>query len=93
MHSSPLTQALLQPFAPHQELAQALLPLTLDSDDGSHDVAHLHRVWKNTRKISQQEGGNRRILCAAVLLHDCVAVEKTRHSAIWLRAWRQRKAP
>ncbi|HCT9093173.1 HD domain-containing protein [Serratia liquefaciens] len=76
VHSSPLTQALLQPFAPHQELAQALLPLTLDSDDGSHDVAHLHRVWKNTRKISQQEGGNRRILCAAVLLHDCVAVEK-----------------
>ncbi|MBI3310173.1 MAG: HD domain-containing protein [Serratia liquefaciens] len=76
MHSLPLAQALLQPFSPHQELAQALLPLTLDSDDGSHDVAHLHRVWKNTRKISQQEGGNRRILCAAVLLHDCVAVEK-----------------
>jgi uncharacterized protein len=75
MHSS-LPQALLQPFSPYQELAQALLPLTLDSDDGSHDVAHLHRVWKNTCKISQDEGGDRRILCAAVLLHDCVAVEK-----------------
>nr|WP_217434287.1 HD domain-containing protein [Serratia proteamaculans] len=84
VHSSTLAQALLQPFSPYQELAQALLPLTLASDDGSHDVAHLHRVWKNTRNISQHEGGDRRILCAAVLLHDCVAVEKNspqRHMA------------
>ncbi|MET3059067.1 phosphohydrolase, partial [Serratia marcescens] len=71
-----LTQELLQPFSPYQALAQTLLPLTLESDDGSHDVAHLHRVWKNCRRISKQEGGDRRILCAAVLLHDAVAVEK-----------------
>jgi uncharacterized protein len=76
VHFPLLPQELLRPFSPHQELAQALLPLTLDSDDGSHDVAHLHRVWKNARQISIQEGGDRRILCAAVLLHDCVAVEK-----------------
>jgi uncharacterized protein len=67
---------LLQPFSPFQTLAQELLPLTLEGDDGSHDVAHLHRVWKNIRQISQDEGGDQQILCAAVLLHDCVAVEK-----------------
>lgn len=60
----------------HFRLAQELLPLTLEGDDGSHDVAHLHRVWKNCRQISQDEGGDQQILCAAVLLHDCVAVEK-----------------
>lgn len=76
---------------PYQTLAQTLLPLTLESDDGSHDVAHLHRVWKNCRHISKLEGGDRRILCAAVLLHDAVAVEKTRRSAIWPRAWRRSK--
>nr|WP_245208384.1 HD domain-containing protein [Serratia fonticola] len=67
---------MLQPFTPFQALAQELLPLTLEGDDGSHDVAHLHRVWKNSRQISQDEGGDQQILCAAVLLHDCVAVEK-----------------
>lgn len=71
-----LPLGLLQPFHPYQELAQKLLPLTLDGDDGSHDVAHLHRVWKNARQIARDEGGELRILCAAVLLHDCVAVEK-----------------
>lgn len=76
-------------FLPYQALAQTLLPLTLESDDGSHDVAHLHRVWKNCRRISKLEGGDRRILCAAVLLHDAVAVEKTRRSVIWPRAWRR----
>ncbi|MFZ1873259.1 MAG: HD domain-containing protein [Chania sp.] len=65
-----------QPFHPYQELAQELLPLTLDGDDGSHDVAHQQRVWKNARRIARDEGGELRILCAAVLLHDCVAVEK-----------------
>lgn len=73
---SALPPELLQPFQPYQQLAQKLLPLTLDSDDGSHDVAHLHRVWKNVRQISRDEGGDLRILCAAVLLHDCVVVEK-----------------
>ncbi|OMQ27353.1 HD domain-containing protein [Serratia oryzae] len=74
--SSLLPTGLLLPFQPYQELAHALLPLTLDSDDGAHDIAHLHRVWKNVRQISRDEGGDLRILCAAVLLHDCVAVEK-----------------
>lgn len=76
MHSSTFYPELLQPFSPFQALAQELLPLTLEGDDGSHDVAHLHRVWKNIRQISQDEGEDLQILCAAVLLHDCVAVEK-----------------
>ncbi|MBL5902416.1 HD domain-containing protein [Serratia fonticola] len=76
MHSPTVSPELLQPFSPFQALAQELLPLTLEGDDGSHDVAHLHRVWKNCRQISQNEGGDQQILCAAVLLHDCVAVEK-----------------
>ncbi|CAI0943711.1 HD domain-containing protein [Serratia fonticola] len=76
MHSPTVSPELLQPFTPFQALAQELLPLTLEGDDGSHDVAHLHRVWKNSRQISQDEGGDQQILCAAVLLHDCVAVEK-----------------
>ncbi|CAI2461326.1 putative hydrolase [Serratia fonticola] len=76
MHSPTVSPELLQPFSPFQALAQELLPLTLEGDDGSHDVAHLHRVWKNYRQISQDEGGDQQILCAAVLLHDCVAVEK-----------------
>lgn len=72
----PLPPELPPLFSPYQALAQALLPLTLAGDDASHDVAHLHRVWKNVRQISQYEGGDLRILCAAVLLHDCVAIEK-----------------
>ena len=76
MHSPTVSPELLQPVSPFQALAQELLPLTLEGDDGSHDVAHLHRVWKNCRQISQDEGGDQQILCAAVLLHDCVAVEK-----------------
>ncbi|CAI1638902.1 HD domain-containing protein [Serratia fonticola] len=76
MHSPTVSPELLQPFSPFQALAQELLPLTLEGDDGSNDVAHLHRVWKNCCQISQDEGGDQQILCAAVLLHDCVAVEK-----------------
>ncbi|USN89307.1 hypothetical protein G9399_27480 [Serratia fonticola] len=56
MHSPTVSPELLHPFSPFQALAQALLPLTLEGDDGSHDVAHLHRVWKNICQISQDEG-------------------------------------
>ncbi|KQV43444.1 MULTISPECIES: HD domain-containing protein [unclassified Rhizobium] len=63
-------------FAPHDALATALLPHAFDASDGSHDAAHLMRVWKNAAAIQAEEGGDARILAAAVLLHDCVAVEK-----------------
>lgn len=64
-------------FAPHDALAAALLPHAVPAgDDGSHDVAHLMRVWAAAREIAAEEGGDTEVLLAAVLLHDCVAVEK-----------------
>jgi uncharacterized protein len=64
------------------ELAEALLPylgLAASSEsraDGAHDLAHLRRVWVNAFAIARIEGGADDILAAAVLLHDCVSVEK-----------------
>ena len=60
-------------FAPFDALAVHLLPHATDSDDGSHDIAHIHRVFRNAMRIHAGEG---EVLAAAVLLHDCVAVEK-----------------
>jgi uncharacterized protein len=46
-------------------------------NDGSHDRSHLRRVWRNAIAIASQEHGcDLEILAAAVILHDCVAVEK-----------------
>lgn len=64
-------------FAPHEALARDLLPHAVQGDDGSHDLAHIHRVFRNAMRIHTGEGGDGRILAAAVLLHDCVAVEKS----------------
>jgi uncharacterized protein len=63
-------------FAPFQDLAQTLLPHADDNGDGSHDLSHLQRVWKNAAAIHSAEGGDAQVLFAATLLHDCVAVEK-----------------
>ena len=63
-------------FSPLGDLAERLLPQAFAADDGSHDAAHLIRVWKSARRIQAEEGGDARLLAAAVLLHDCVAVEK-----------------
>ncbi|MBD9452047.1 HD domain-containing protein [Rhizobium sp. RHZ02] len=63
-------------FAPFEKLAAALVPHSSEGDDGSHDVAHVLRVFKNAMRIQAVEGGDARILAASVLLHDCVAVEK-----------------
>lgn len=63
-------------FAPYEELAQTLIPHAAEGDDGSHDLAHIHRVFRNALRIHAQEGGNGQVLAASVLLHDCVAVEK-----------------
>ena len=64
-------------FAPHEGLARDLLAHAVSGDDGAHDLAHIHRVFRNAMRIQVAEGGNRRVLAAAVLLHDCVAVEKS----------------
>jgi uncharacterized protein len=64
-------------FAPLAPLAAKLLPHALEpSNDGAHDLAHLQRVWHNVRTLHEDEGGDLQVLLAAVLLHDCVAVEK-----------------
>lgn len=63
-------------FSPYELLAESLLEHSGVGDDGSHDIAHLARVWKNARAIQAAEGGDAEIIAAAVLLHDCVAVEK-----------------
>ena len=78
-----------QAFQPYEELAATLLPHAVQHDDGAHDAAHLQRVWKNATAIQALEGGDPEILVAAVLLHDCVAVEKDspqRALASWLAA-------
>jgi len=64
-------------FAPFEALAEHLLPHATDgTSDGSHDQSHLLRVWKNATAIHDEEGGDREILAAATILHDCVAIEK-----------------
>ncbi len=64
-------------FSPLQTLAAQLLPHALEpSEDGAHDLSHLHRVWHTVRTLHAQEGGDLEVLLAAVLLHDCVAIEK-----------------
>ncbi|MBY3065709.1 HD domain-containing protein [Rhizobium laguerreae] len=63
-------------FSPHETLAAALIAHAADGDDGSHDLAHILRVFRNAMRIHAEEGGDGRVLAASVLLHDCVAVEK-----------------
>jgi uncharacterized protein len=65
-------------FGDQAELAERLLAvLGTEGDDGSHDRSHLLRVWRNATSIAGQEPGcDRTVLTAAVILHDCVAVEK-----------------
>jgi len=65
-----------QAFGPYEALAVQLLPNAADTNDGSHDLAHILRVFCNAMRIHASEGGEGDVLAAAVLLHDCVAVEK-----------------
>lgn len=63
-------------FSPYAELAGPLLEEAVSGDDGAHDIAHILRVFRNAMRIRAKEGGDGRILTAAVLLHDSVSVEK-----------------
>jgi uncharacterized protein len=65
-------------FGDQAELAKRLLAAVgTNGDDGSHDQSHLLRVWRNATSIADQEPAcDRTVLTAAVILHDCVAVEK-----------------
>jgi uncharacterized protein len=71
-----MTISLASAFAPHEALAGQLIAHATDSDDGSHDIAHILRVFRNALRIHALEGGDGKVLAAAVLLHDCVSVEK-----------------
>jgi uncharacterized protein len=63
-------------FNPYEGLAENLLPHAVNSRDGSHDLSHIVRVWKNAFLIQASEGGDPLIIAASVLLHDCVWVQK-----------------
>ena len=63
-------------FTPYEALAEQLMPHATEGDDGSHDIAHIHRVFRNAMRIHADECGNGQVLAASVLLHDCVSVEK-----------------
>ncbi len=65
-------------FTPHDTLAARLLDtLGPGTTDGSHDVSHILRVWRNAAAIAATEpAADVELLVAGVLLHDCVAVEK-----------------
>lgn len=67
-------------FGSHAELASRILAVLGDdpaNSDGSHDLSHLVRVWRNAEAIAGTEPDcDPQVLAAAVLLHDCVAVEK-----------------
>lgn len=71
-----MTLSLAAAFAPYEALARQLIPHATEGDDGSHDIAHILRVFKNAMRIHATEGGDGSVLAAAVLLHDCVSVEK-----------------
>jgi uncharacterized protein len=61
----------------YEALAPLLLAHVDGGGDGSHDASHLDRVWANARAIADAEGGDLELIAAAVLLHDCVHVEKS----------------
>lgn len=65
-------------FGDQTRLAERLLAaLGAEGDDGSHDRSHLLRVARNAMEIAAAEADcDRTVLTAAVILHDCVAVEK-----------------
>jgi uncharacterized protein len=66
----------VEAFSPFQDLAAQLLPWLDESTDGSHDLSHVKRVWQNALLLAEEEDANLYLLAAAVLLHDCVHVEK-----------------
>ena len=67
------------PFSPYPELAQTLLAeFDAGGTDGSHDLSHIVRVWRNAWRIAGTEPDcDTELLLASVLLHDCVPVEKS----------------
>ena len=65
-------------FAPFEALAEALLPHFDAAGDGSHDIAHIARVFRNAMRIQALEGGYARVLAAAVLLQEWIEERRNR---------------
>ena len=72
----PLAEPALHRQFANPDLARQLLPHAFDRRDGAHDEAHLLRVWRNAARIATVEGGDLRLLQAAVILHDGVWIDK-----------------
>ncbi len=49
---------------------EQFVQLTLAKAEGGHDWFHIQRVWRSSKFISQQEGGNLFIIELGALLHD-----------------------
>lgn len=45
-------------------------------DDGSHDLAHMQRVFNTAKQLQLVEGGNLEVLVAACYFHDIVNIPK-----------------
>jgi uncharacterized protein len=61
-----------------QRYEALLLQRWRDNDDGSHDIAHIRRVWGNATTIADSEDGpvDRPVLLAATIFHDLVNLPK-----------------
>lgn len=60
-----------------------------DQNDPSHDIAHIKRVLRSAKNISQYEGGDWLVIEPAVWLHDLVNLPKNhadRHKASFFSA-------
>jgi uncharacterized protein len=60
-------------------------------EDKSHDIHHLHRVWRNAKILWQEEGSSADLLVilTASYFHDLVTVPKSdplRNKASWMSA-------
>jgi uncharacterized protein len=80
-----MDKRITEPFAPFQGLAATLLSaFDANGTDGSHDLSHIVRVWRNAARIARAEPDcDTELLLAAVILHDCVPVEKNSPQRAW----------
>ena len=49
----------------------------VSGNDPAHDFDHIMRVCKNAKMLAEAEGGNRRLVLTAALLHDIVSYPKS----------------
>lgn len=76
-----MADELAKGFSPYEALVESVLGAwgcRPPEGDGSHDHAHLLRVWRLVQDIASEEpAADLELLAVATLLHDCVAVEKS----------------